>query len=1228
MRKAFLYVLILLLLCFVPDVFAGSYSIVQQGSSSSTSAGSSLAVPITATTVGDTIFVLEFDAFAYAPSTPTDAHNTYTLIGSGGVGGGNAAVALYWAKNTSSITSVTANFSNSGDARAAIALDVSGLGSSPAVDQISPGVSSPGSTTMTTGNTSTTLNADDFILEGFTTDGNSTFSSYTNESGSTLPGTTSYTALTGGVISLQGAFGGAWAESATTAIYGGQATQSVGYGFGGFLAAMKPGGGATLTASDSAVSGDLTSDAVKKSSSATIIADNGNPIGAHQLTCNGTYDIIERDGTPAVADIVNNNFTLQLPTGIQNNDCVFAQVILNTSGTLTTPIGWSLVNSKIDGSNHEEYLFEKLWQTGNATSQAFSTSGGVGIAASSAYSGCDPTPYIASSTSAWTSSGPFTTAGVTPYTTSNDMLVNFFWVFGSNSQTWSSPSVGTIWAQSHSGTAEGNASFAINDNLPTANPDTGDTISLSVAAAGGSIQTSIKPASCGTSASPNGSFGNGGTIIGSQTATLSSSATDSASSNDLTSLLTRLNNTASDHASSNDSASETVQGVNAIIDSAVSGNSTSSAIQIRSTVSDSETSNDFSGGVGQLSNAASDHATSSDSASNLISPEPTATIAKGGVISALRSIVVSLTGSINENGSIIGAITTSGADVVSISVNITALSGFVTASRSINAINRSGSISNGGVISGSSTESTGLGGSISNGGLISALRTVKTIDAGSFGNGGSITGSFSLMTIHVSGSFGHGGAVNSSRLVAISKSDSINKGGTISGSTTELLGSVTSFGHGGTLTSTESYVARPSGTFSHGGALSGSTAFGTVVHLSGSFNHGGIISGSSTAKTVRSASFSHGGATSGSGVGIFNRAGAFAHGGLFISTEVYKPHLSAAFGDGGVITGSRTIFESAPHHGIIYGIGGSLTGNRQIPNALISVNAAIDAIGGALIGRWGSATSGVVTITLTNESTYNLNEVTNNGVYPPGNSIRLKANLYDQDTEPPSLADPDSIEVSLTDAAGMTVLAPTSMIRDSAGRYEYDWQSQTNDMEGQYYETVIAIIAGNLNVQTTQMTLTSHPLPATSIAAYQVSTGVLLDVIVTDPSVNPPRLVDPNTLIVSVIDPAGTVVLDPVAMVLVSQGRYEQFYQSSTASVTGYYTMTLTSVIGGVTNIVNAIKFRLTTEPEASLDLQGPPVRLASTGLDVGVWAEPRDIVPFSRVALADREESGRPSPQ
>lgn len=77
--------------------------------------------------------------------------------------------------------------------------------------------------------------------------------------------------------------------------------------------------------------------------------------------------------------------------------------------------------------------------------------------------------------------------------------------------------------------------------------------------------------------------------------------------------------------------------------------------------------------------------------------------------------------------------------------------------------------------------------------------------------------------------------------------------------------------------------------------------------------------------------------------------------------------------------------------------------------------------------------------------------------FVPGTAVKLNAIIRDEDQQ---LADPTWIKVGAVDANANSLLAATTMTKDTTGVYYHDWQTSTTSPKGEVLVTTTASCGG------------------------------------------------------------------------------------------------------------------------------------------------------------------------
>ncbi len=122
-----------------------------------------------------------------------------------------------------------------------------------------------------------------------------------------------------------------------------------------------------------------------------------------------------------------SSLTLSLPAGVSQDDLLIAQVAVRGNRTITTPVGWTLINITNNSTNLTQAVYWKLGSSSNPASVTWAFNAADRTAGSIvAYRGVDPiAPINVSSFSSNASSASVTASSVTP-TVNGVQLVGLF----------------------------------------------------------------------------------------------------------------------------------------------------------------------------------------------------------------------------------------------------------------------------------------------------------------------------------------------------------------------------------------------------------------------------------------------------------------------------------------------------------------------------------------------------------------------------------------------------------------------------------------------------------------------------------------------------------------------------------------------------------------------------------------------------------------------------------
>jgi len=100
-----------------------------------------------------------------------------------------------------------------------------------------------------------------------------------------------------------------------------------------------------------------------------------------------------------------------------------------------------------------------------------------------------------------------------------------------------------------------------------------------------------------------------------------------------------------------------------------------------------------------------------------------------------------------------------------------------------------------------------------------------------------------------------------------------------------------------------------------------------------------------------------------------------------------------------------------------------------------------------------------------------------------------------------------------------------------------------------------------------------------AVKTYQPGNAIVLRDQTLDTDVDPPELVDPDTVTIDLWDPLGVQVVTAQNMTRESMGVYKYIYQSLMADEIGAWTQMITTVRGSFTNRKKSLSFILSVDP-------------------------------------------------
>jgi len=77
----------------------------------------------------------------------------------------------------------------------------------------------------------------------------------------------------------------------------------------------------------------------------------------------------------------------------------------------------------------------------------------------------------------------------------------------------------------------------------------------------------------------------------------------------------------------------------------------------------------------------------------------------------------------------------------------------------------------------------------------------------------------------------------------------------------------------------------------------------------------------------------------------------------------------------------------------------------------------------------------------------------------PGDSLIIEQEIKErqQFTDTSTYINPDTIEITITDPDGTTVVDSVSMSKDETGKYYYYWDTSQDDPEGDYHIEIVTV---------------------------------------------------------------------------------------------------------------------------------------------------------------------------